>query len=134
MAIEYILRELGVNYKACLASLSLIGIAVGFGSQGLVQDVVTGVFILLEGQYSVGDVVEIAGQVGMVEEVGLRTTWIRNYLGELVIFPNRGVAVAGKFLKGAIEACVDVAIASEEVADLAGTTLFPGRGGAGRAV
>ncbi|MDA0711139.1 MAG: mechanosensitive ion channel, partial [bacterium] len=80
-AMGYILRELGVNYTTYLASLSLIGIAVGFGSQGLVQDVVTGFFILFENQFSVGDMVEISGQVGIVEDIGLRTTRLRNYFG-----------------------------------------------------
>ncbi|MFH1008229.1 MAG: mechanosensitive ion channel domain-containing protein [Candidatus Latescibacterota bacterium] len=122
-ALGYILIELGINYKTYLASLSLIGIAVGFGSQGLVQDIVTGFFILFENQFSVGDMVELTGQFGIVEEIGLRTTRLRNYLGELMIFPNRNIAVVGRFLKGAMEVCVDVALANKEMADKAAAQL-----------
>lgn len=122
-AFGYILTELGINYRTYLASLSLIGIAVGFGSQGLVQDIVTGFFILFESQFVVGDMVEITGQFGIVEEMGLRTTRLRNYLGELMIFPNRNIAVVGKFWKRAMEACVDVALASKEMAEKAAAQL-----------
>lgn len=109
-ALGYILNELGIDYKTYLASLSLIGIAIGFGSQGLVQDVVTGFFILFENQFVVGDMVEIAGQTGIVEEIGLRTTRLRNYLGGVMIFPNRNIAVVGRYEKGGMEFNVDVAV------------------------
>ena len=122
-AIGYILRELGVNYKAYLASLSVIGIAVGFGSQGLVQDVVTGFFLLFENPFSVGDMVEISGQFGVVEEIGLRSTRLKNYFGEIITFPNRNIAVVGRFAKGAVEACVDVAVANQEATQTAAKEL-----------
>lgn len=112
MATGYILNELGVDYRAYLASLSLIGIALGFGSQGLVQDMVTGFFILFENQFSVGDMVEISGQVGIVESIGLRTTRIRNYQGATVVLQNRNIPMAIRYPKGAFEAVIDVAIAS----------------------
>ena len=112
-ALGYILSELGVDYKVYLTSLSLIGIAVGFGSQGLVQDVVTGFFIIFENQFAVGDMVEITGQIGIVDEMGLRTTRIRNYVGESLIYPNRNITVVGLFTKGVVEASVDVAIAED---------------------
>ncbi|MFH1743460.1 MAG: mechanosensitive ion channel family protein [bacterium] len=109
-ALGYILSELGINYTAYLASLSVIGLAVGFGSQGLVQDMVTGFFVIFENQYDVGDMVEISGQVGVVEELGLRMTRLRNYSGQTVVIPNRNIAVVGNFAKGAQQASVDVAI------------------------
>ena len=112
MAMGYILRELGVDYRAYLASLSLIGIALGFGSQGLVQDVVTGFFILFENQFSVGDMVEISGQVGVVESIGLRTTRIHNYFGASIVLQNRNIPMASRYPKGAFEVVVDVAIPS----------------------
>lgn len=122
-AFGYILGELGINYTTYLASLSLIGIAIGFGSQGLVQDVVTGFFILFENQFSVGDMVEISGQVGIVEGIGLRTTRIRNYFGAEVIFQNRNIPMVGRYDKGAFEFYVDVALADEEKAGDAATLL-----------
>ncbi|MEW6754702.1 MAG: mechanosensitive ion channel family protein [Candidatus Latescibacterota bacterium] len=118
-ALGYILRELGIDYTTYLASLSLIGIAIGFGSQGLVQDVVTGFFILFEDQFSVGDMVEISGSVGLVEEIGLRTTRLRNYNGALVIFQNRNIPMVGLYQTGGMQAGVDVAVAGREQADRA---------------
>lgn len=113
-ALGHILTELGVNYGTVLASLSLVGIAIGFGSQGLVQDVVTGFFILFENQFSVGDMVEIGGQVGVVEEIGLRTTRVRNYLGAEIIFQNRNIPMAARYRRGSMEAFVDVAVGTKD--------------------
>ncbi len=123
MAMGYILRELGVDYRAYLASLSLIGIALGFGSQGLVQDVVTGFFILFENQFSVGDMVEISGQVGVVESIGLRTTRIHNYFGASIVLQNRNIPMAIRYPKGAFEVVIDVAIPSTDAAVQAATLL-----------
>lgn len=110
----YILRELGIDYRTYLASLSLIGVAIGFGAQGLVQDVVTGFFIIFEDQFAVGDMVELSGQVGIVEEIGLRTTRIRNYEGALLIFPNRSIATVGNFTAGSTAFFIDVAIPNQD--------------------
>lgn len=123
MAMGYILRELGVDYRTYLASLSLIGIALGFGSQGLVQDVVTGFFILFENQFSVGDMVEISGQVGVVESIGLRTTRIHNYFGASIVLQNRNIPMASRYPKGAFEVVIDVAIASGEESEKAANLL-----------
>ena len=118
-AFGYILSELGVDYRAYMASLSLIGVAVGFGSQGLVQDVVTGFFILFENQFIVGDMVTIGGQTGVVETIGLRTTCLRNYQGEAIIFQNRNIPIVNRFASGGMEAIIDVAVADESVAEKA---------------
>lgn len=122
-ALGYIVKQFGINPTTYLASLSLVGIAIGFGSQGLVQDIVTGFFILFENQFSVGDMVEISGQVGIVEEIGLRTTRLRNYNGALVIFQNRNIPMAGLYRTGAMDAGVDVAIADRAAAEKAGELL-----------
>ncbi|MDA0334832.1 MAG: mechanosensitive ion channel family protein [bacterium] len=121
IALGYILGELGVDYTTYLASLSLVGIAIGFGSQGLVQDVVTGFFILFEGQFFVGDMVAISGQVGVVEAIGLRTTRVRDYLGAVVVLQNRSIAMVMRYPSGAMHAVVDVAItrdSADRAADL----------------
>ncbi len=111
-AVGYILSELGIDYRAYLASLSLIGVAVGFGAQGLVQDVVTGFFVLFEDQFAVGDMVEISDHVGLVEAIGLRTTRVRSYQGAEITLPNRNITVAARFPAGAVEAGVDLALAA----------------------
>ncbi|GIX47260.1 MAG: hypothetical protein KatS3mg131_1471 [Candidatus Tectimicrobiota bacterium] len=123
VAIGFALSELGVNYTTYLASLSVLGLAIGFGSQGLVQDMVTGFFILFEGQFAVGDLVEIAGQTGIVEDLGLRMTRLRNYLGQTVVIPNRSIAVVGTYTLGAQQAYVDVAMRSAEAAAQAAPLL-----------
>ena len=112
LAIGYILTELGVNYTVYFASLSVVGLAIGFGSQGLVQDMVTGFFIVFEEQFNVGDMVEIPPHTGIVEELGLRMTRLRNYLGQSVVIPNRNIAVVGNYVRGAQQTYLDVAVAA----------------------
>jgi len=115
-SVGFILSELGVNYTAYLASLSVVGLAIGFGSQGLVQDMVTGFFIVFEEQFNVGDMVEIPPHIGIVQELGLRTTKLRNYLGQKVIILNRNIATVGNYTKGAQYVNIDVAAANLEAA------------------
>lgn len=113
-AIGLILTELGINYTAYLASLSVIGLAIGFGSQGLVQDMVTGFFIVFEEQFNVGDMVEIPPHVGVVEELGLRMTKLRNYLGQRVVIPNRNIATVGTYFQGTQHVYIDVAVMDDQ--------------------
>ena len=86
-----ILSELGLNVAPLLAAAGIGGLAVGFGAQSLVKDMITGFFILLENQIRVGDVVEIAGVSGVVEEVRLRTIRLRDLSGNFHIVPNGSV-------------------------------------------
>jgi len=88
VAMLFSLEQLGVNTGPILGSVAILGLAISFGSQNLVKDVVTGFFILIENQYAVGDVVEICGKSGAVEKVNLRSTWLRNLDGTLYVIPN----------------------------------------------
>jgi len=113
VAIGLILTELGVNYTVYFASLSVIGLAIGFGSQGLVQDMVTGFFIVFEEQFNVGDIVEVPPHTGIVEELGLRMTRLRNVVGQRVVIPNRNIAAVGNYVLGAQQVYLDVALSRD---------------------
>lgn len=88
IAILMILGELGVQTASILATAGIGGLAIGFGAQNLVKDVITGFFILFEDQYAVGDFVTISGISGFVMEMGLRVTKIRGVKGDINIIPN----------------------------------------------
>ncbi len=88
IAFIMIISEMGINTAPLLASAGIIGIALGFGAQSLVKDFVSGIFIIIENQYRVGDVVEIAGTNGTVEDVTIRTTVLRDLSGFVHHVPN----------------------------------------------
>ncbi len=112
-AFGLILNELGVSLKAYLASASILGLAIGFGSQGLVQDVVNGLTIVFSGLFNVGDMVEIAGQVGIVRSFGMRFTVIENSFGANVHTPNRTITNVVRYPRGYIRGLADVTLPSE---------------------
>lgn len=97
-----------------LASVGISGLAVGFGAQSLIKDVVTGLFLLFEEQISVGDYVNIAGSAGVVETLGLRTVTVRAPEGSLAIIPNGQIAIVTNYSRGSYTVYVDTAIAREE--------------------
>jgi moderate conductance mechanosensitive channel len=107
-AIGLILRALGISLKAYLASASILGLAIGFGSQGLVQDVVNGLTIVFSGLFNVGDMVEISGQTGIVRNFGMRFTIIENALGARVYIPNRTITNVVLYPRGYIRGLADV--------------------------
>jgi small conductance mechanosensitive channel len=113
VAFGLILRELGLSLKAYLTSASIIGLAVGFGSQGVVQDVVTGVTLVFSDLLDVGDMVEISGQTGIVRGVGMRFTELENSFGARVLIPNRTIGNVINYRKGYLAAMVDVGLPSE---------------------
>ena len=85
------LEVIGINTGPIVGSVAILGLAVSFGSQNLVKDVVNGFFILIENQYAVGDVVTIGGNTGTVEKINLRSTRIRQYDGTLHVVPNGSI-------------------------------------------
>jgi len=86
-----ILHELGTNIGPVLASAGIVGLAVGFGAQTLVRDIISGFFLILEDQVRVGDVAAINGQGGLVEAINLRTIVLRDFDGTVHTFPNGGI-------------------------------------------
>lgn len=107
------LSELGVNIGPLLAGAGIVGLAIGFGAQSLVRDAINGMFILLENQYAIGDVVAIAGKEGMVEDVNLRRTVIRDLDGAVHYVPNSQVGVASNLTR------LSARMAAAKEADLA---------------
>jgi small conductance mechanosensitive channel len=97
-----------------------IGAAIGFGAQGIVQDVITGLSILAEDQLAVGDYVEIGGKSGVVEEIGLRVIKLRDQLGVQHVIFNRTIALVSNFTAGAVQAIVDVSLENSAAGEAAG--------------
>lgn len=94
-----ILAEMGINIGPALASLGVIGIAVGFGAQSLMKDLINGLFILMENQFGIGDVVKIGDVSGFVEEVNLRRTVLRDLDGVVHYIPNGEIIIASNYTK-----------------------------------
>ncbi len=95
IALMMLLGEFDVNLGPLIAGAGIIGVAVGFGAQSIVRDLLTGVFMLIEDQYGVGDVVDLGDAVGTVESVGLRTTRLRDISGTVWHVPNGAIARVG---------------------------------------
>ena len=119
IAIVIILDIFGVNTSSILATAGIGGLAISFGAQSLVKDIITGFFILFEDQYSVGDYVTIGDYTGIVEEVGVRVTKLKDFSGELHIIPNGQITVVTNMGRGPMRSSVVVRIAYEEDIDKA---------------
>lgn len=102
-----------------LAGVGVAGIAVGFGAQSLVKDVINGVFVIMEGQYHVGDFIAIAGIDGQVENINLRRTVVRDNNGVVHVVPNGEIRVASNFTKGFSRVYMDVSVAYDTDLDRA---------------
>jgi moderate conductance mechanosensitive channel len=118
-ALIAILAVWGVNTQGLIVGSAVIGAAVGFGSQGLVQDVITGLSILAEEQLAVGDYVEIAGKAGAVEEVGLRVVKLRDHLGVQHVIFNRTITLVSNYTTGSLNAVVDIMVENMAAAEQA---------------
>ncbi|MDR7239119.1 mechanosensitive ion channel family protein [Neobacillus drentensis] len=114
IAFMMILSVLGIDVKALIAGAGVVGLAVGFGAQSLVKDVISGFFIIFEDQFSVGDHVRIGQYEGNVETIGLRTTKIKSWTGEQHILPNGSIIEVTNFSINNSIAVVDIAIAYGE--------------------
>ena len=117
------LSEIGVNTAPLLASASIFGVALGFGSQKLVQDLITGIFLLMENAMQVGDSVTLAGVSGTVEYLSIRTVRLRGSDGSLFTVPFSSVSTVNNTNRGIGNAAVRVSIALGEDVNLAADTL-----------
>ncbi len=112
-----ILSELDIPIGPALAGLGVVGIAVGFGAQWLIRDLIAGTFILMENQYRVGDVIRIADVAGGVEEVSLRKTVLRDLDGIVHNIPNGEIRVASNFTRHWSRAHLNISVAYKEDLD-----------------
>ncbi len=109
--------ELGFDIAPILASVGIAGVAIGFGAQSLVKDVIAGFFILLEDQYGVGDVIKVGEHSGVVERMSLRATVLRNLQGQVHVIPNGTIQTVSVLTKEWARAVVDVTVGYGESLD-----------------
>jgi small-conductance mechanosensitive channel len=117
LAILTALNDLKVPIASLLASVGVAGLAISFGAQSLVKDVITGAFILMEGQFAIGDVIRVGETSGLVERVGLRTTVLRDVYGTVHTIPNGQITQVSNLTKSWSRAVVDVSIGYREDVD-----------------
>lgn len=117
IALVAVLQEFQVDATGIIASAGILGLAIGFGAQGLVSDVVTGFFVLLENQVNVGEYVTVNNFSGVVEETGLRVIKLRGFNGDLHFIPNREISSLTNHSRGNMQALVDLTIAYKENVD-----------------
>jgi small conductance mechanosensitive channel len=111
IAVSMVLSELGVAVGALIAGAGILGAALGFGAQSLVRDLISGLFIVFEDQYGVGDTVDLGQATGVVESVGLRVTQIRDVSGTLWYVRNGEVLRVGNQSQGWSRVVLDVPLA-----------------------
>lgn len=114
LAVGFILREFGVSLTAYLASASVVGLAIGFGSQGIVQDVVTGLTFIFSDLVDVGDLVEISGQTGIVKAITMRFVELGNAMGATVFIPNRTINNVINYPRGYVRCIVDITLRGDD--------------------
>ncbi len=119
-----LLTTLGIPVGPMLASAGIVGVALGFGAQSLVKDILSGVFMLIEDQYGVGDVVDLGEATGAVEEVGLRSTRLRSLDGTVWYIPNGQIARVGNMTRMWSRALIEVRFAYDTDVEAARTAML----------
>jgi small conductance mechanosensitive channel len=117
LAAMQILPVLGINMGPLLASAGVAGLAIGFGAQTLVHDVINGFFILMENQYDVGDVVRIGGVAGAVESMTLRRTTLRDETGAVHIIPNSEIKIVSNLTRDWAQVALHISVDYRENSD-----------------
>ena len=123
VAVLMVLGELGLNLGPLIAGAGIVGVALGFGAQNLVRDFITGIFMLAEDQYGVGDVVDVGPASGVVEAVSLRTTRLRDVNGVVWHVPNGTIDRIGNKSQQWSRALLDVDVAYDTDVDFAGSVI-----------
>jgi moderate conductance mechanosensitive channel len=123
VAIIMALREIGFNIAPILEGAGVLGLAIGFGAQNLVRDLISGMFLLLENQIRVNDVAVLNGTGGLVEQINLRTTVLRGQDGTVHIFPNGAITTLSNMTHGYSYYLFDIGVAYKEDTDRVSTVL-----------
>jgi len=113
VTVGMILREFKISLTTYFASATVIGLAVGFGLQGFVQDVVIGLTLIFTDAITIGQMVKLGDEIGKVDSIGLRFTVLINLHGQRIIIPNRNIATISQFRGGCIRAYVDIQLPQE---------------------
>ena len=111
LAVLMVLQDLGLEIGPILAGAGIVGLAFGFGGQYLIRDVIAGLFIILENQYRIGDVVDLGGASGLVEDISLRRTVLRDLDGTVHYVPHGEVKKASNLSQGFSRVNLDVGVA-----------------------
>ena len=117
IAVLMILRELTIDVMPILTGAGIAGLAIGFGAQNLVRDIISGFFLILEDQVRVGDIARINGVAGSVEQINLRTIVLRDGEGAVQVFPNGTITALANLSKQFAYAVVDIRVAYDENID-----------------
>jgi len=112
-----VLSEVGISLAPILGAAGVAGVAIGFGAQSLVKDFFSGFFILFEDQIRTGDVIRVAGHAGLVEEITLRHTRLRDYDGNVHYVPNGMIDSVVNMSRGYAQAVMDIGVAYREDTD-----------------
>ncbi|MFT4837925.1 MAG: small-conductance mechanosensitive channel [Nonlabens sp.] len=119
-----VLSTVGINLGPYIAGLGIVGVALGFGAQDLVKDFLSGIFMLMEDQYGIGDAVDAGDAIGMVEGVSLRTTRIRSVDGTLWFVPNGEIRRLGNMSQDWARALLDIGVAYDTDTDHASRVIL----------
>jgi len=111
------LAEIGISITPLLAAAGVIGVAVGFGAQSLIRDVIAGFFVIMEDQYAIGDVVKIAGIIGLVEDISIRKTVLRDLDGIVHVVPNGEARTTSNYTKEWSRVNLNISVAYGEDLD-----------------
>lgn len=118
LALYMALEHFGIDVAPLLAGAGIAGLALGFGGQYLIRDLINGIFILFEGQFRVNDVVKIGDLGGLVEAMNLRVTQLRDLEGRVIYIPNGEIKAVINFTKGYSQALLDIGVAYKEKVDV----------------
>jgi small conductance mechanosensitive channel len=125
VAVGMVLREFKISLTTYFASATVIGLAVGFGLQGFVQDLVIGLTLIFSDALNIGEVVKLGDEIGRVDNIGLRFTTLINLHGQRILIPNRNISVISQFRGGCIRAYVDIQLPGEVHEDETSQAIEP---------